>query len=149
MVDLASSSLEKAVATLSSEDKGNCELVVADVTSEKATEGYVAKALERWGRLDISVQNAGIASDRVSILETDTSLWERTMSVNALGGIFYEKKWVEWPEVDYTLRSVLRNQAFRAAMIKNPGGASGSIVVVSSQLGLEGTHIDVHRSDSC
>lgn len=88
LVDITSSALESAVATLSSDDRGKCELLAADVTSESNAEAYVAKAIERWGRLDISVQNAGIASERVSILETDVSLWERTMSVNALGGMF-------------------------------------------------------------
>lgn len=87
LVDLTISALENAVSTLSSDDRDKCELLAADVTSEDTAEAYAAKAIERWGRLDISVQNAGIASDRVSILETDINLWERTMSVNALGGM--------------------------------------------------------------
>lgn len=87
LVDLTISALENAVSTLSSDDRDKCELLAADVTSEDTAEAYAAKAIERWGRLDISVQNAGIASDRVSILETDIGLWERTMSVNALGGM--------------------------------------------------------------
>lgn len=119
LVDLAQSDLEQAISTFTPDERERCELMVADVTSEEATEKYIAKALERWGRLDISVQNAGIASERVSILETETNLWKRFMDVNALGvflGIKHSGR----------------------AMMKNPGGPSGSIVVVSSQLGLEG-----------
>ncbi|KAF9466900.1 short-chain dehydrogenase/reductase SDR [Collybia nuda] len=119
LVDLTISGLEKAVSVLSPDERGRCELLAANVTSEDTAKLYAEKAFERWGRLDISVQNAGIASERVGILDTEVHLWEKTMSVNALGvflGIKHSGK----------------------AMLKNPGGASGSIVVVSSQLGLEG-----------
>jgi NAD(P)-dependent dehydrogenase (short-subunit alcohol dehydrogenase family) len=140
LIDLALPTLEQAVSSFTPEARERCELMVADVTSEEATEKYVARALERWGRLDISVQNAGIASDRVSILETEASLWQKTMDVNALGG----------EASTYVFRKILHNAHLvflgikhsGRAMMKNPGGASGSIVVVSSQLGLQGTYVD-------
>lgn len=86
LVDLTMPKLEQAVSSFTQEERERCELVVANVGSEEETEKYISKVLDRWGRLDISVQNAGIASDRVGILETEVNLWKKMMDVNGLGG---------------------------------------------------------------
>ncbi|KAF9009988.1 hypothetical protein BDQ17DRAFT_1347296 [Cyathus striatus] len=84
-----------------------CDLVAADASSEEDVERYVSQAVKRWGKLDIAILNAGVCGPL-----------ERTMKVNAQGvflGIKHSGR----------------------TMMKNPGGPSGSIVITSSQLGLE------------
>jgi NAD(P)-dependent dehydrogenase (short-subunit alcohol dehydrogenase family) len=61
--------------------------VVADVTQVPAIEAMVAQTLERLGRLDIMVNNAGLicANPFGEVTEHD---WDRTMAVNARGLFF-------------------------------------------------------------
>ena len=53
----------------------------ADVTEPQACEGMVAAAAERWGRVDILVNNVGIGVAR-TIADVSPDDWERQMRVN-------------------------------------------------------------------
>ncbi len=55
-----------------------------DVTRSDDWERAVATVLERWGRLDALVNNAGI-SPRGTAETTDEPLWERTLAINLKG----------------------------------------------------------------
>jgi 3alpha(or 20beta)-hydroxysteroid dehydrogenase len=55
-----------------------------DVASELAWQAVMAAIRERCGRLDVLVNNAGIAV-MASLAETDTALFERTVRINQLG----------------------------------------------------------------
>jgi cyclopentanol dehydrogenase len=94
---------------------GQAAFVPLDVTREADWERAVALAVERFGRLDVLVNNAGIgAASRVE--DTTVEAWDRVMAVNAKG-VF------------------LGTRAAIPAM-RRAGG--GSIVNISSQLGLVG-----------
>lgn len=57
--------------------------VEADVTDPDAVEAMYRHALERWGRLDVCFNNAGISPpDDDSILTTDLDAWRRVQEVN-------------------------------------------------------------------
>ncbi|TFK38146.1 hypothetical protein BDQ12DRAFT_735743 [Crucibulum laeve] len=94
LVDRSKEALKKAFSESSESDSQLCEFVEADVSNEDSTKLYVKTAVDRWGRLDICVLNAGILF----------------LGIKHAG----------------------------RAMKDNPEGSSGSIVVISSQLGLEG-----------
>jgi NAD(P)-dependent dehydrogenase (short-subunit alcohol dehydrogenase family) len=94
---------------------GESVFVRLDVTRESDWEGAVALAVQRFGKLDVLVNNAGIgAAGRVE--DTTAEAWDRVMEVNAKG-VF------------------LGTRAVIPAM-RRAGG--GSIVNISSQLGLVG-----------
>ena len=87
-----------------------------DVTSEADWQQAVARAVDRFGKLDVLVNNAGVgAASRVE--DTTVEAWDRVMDINAKG-VF------------------LGTRAAIPAM-RRAGG--GSIVNISSQLGLVGT----------
>lgn len=86
MVDLNGSALEESISQLSENDRKYCHMRQSDVTQEASVEAYVAEAMKLWGTLDISVQNAGVASPHCSIMDTDSAVWNKTMDVNGLGG---------------------------------------------------------------
>jgi NAD(P)-dependent dehydrogenase (short-subunit alcohol dehydrogenase family) len=105
----------RAVETEIAAAGGQAAFVRLDVTSDTDWARAVALAVERFGRLDVLVNNAGIgAASRVE--DTTAEAWDRVMNVNAKG-VF------------------LGTKAAIPAM-RRAGG--GSIVNISSQLGLVG-----------
>ncbi|MGF1596862.1 MAG: SDR family NAD(P)-dependent oxidoreductase [Acidimicrobiales bacterium] len=63
------------------DEGGTAAPVVADVTDGDSCAALVAEALDRWGRLDILVNNVGIGS-RGSVVDDSPERWERVMRVN-------------------------------------------------------------------
>ena len=56
----------------------------ADVTSHPAVGGAVREVLDRWGQIDVLVNNAGW--DKLQpFLDTDPELWERLIAINLRG----------------------------------------------------------------
>jgi NAD(P)-dependent dehydrogenase (short-subunit alcohol dehydrogenase family) len=95
---------------------GEAVFVHLDVTQEKDWQGAVALAVERFGTLDILVNNAGI-SQQSRVEHTPVEDWERVMDINAKG--------------------VFLGTKVAIPAMRRAGG--GSIINISSQLGLVGT----------
>jgi|YNPBryulayer2012_1023412.scaffolds.fasta_scaffold04292_2 Dehydrogenases with different specificities (related to short-chain alcohol dehydrogenases) len=64
--------------------------IQADVTQEEDVKRSLAATLERYGRLDIVVNNAGI-NRRVSLEATTDDDWQMTFDVNVRGAFLYAK----------------------------------------------------------
>ena len=64
------------------------ETRLADVSAEADAEATVAAALDRFGRLDILVSNAGRTLSR-TLLETSLDEWEAMMATNARGSFLH------------------------------------------------------------
>jgi len=64
---------------------GDAVYVHLDVTSEADWRGAIQVAVDRHGRLDILINNAGIVIPRVPIDERTVEEWDRVMAVNARG----------------------------------------------------------------
>jgi NAD(P)-dependent dehydrogenase (short-subunit alcohol dehydrogenase family) len=61
---------------------GDLSLAV-DVTDERAVQGMYHEVRERFGRIDVLFNNAGISpDDDVSVLETSYEAWQRVQDVN-------------------------------------------------------------------
>lgn len=97
-------------------DSSRAVFVKCDVSDSRAVDALVRAAVDKFGRLDIMVNNAGIGS-LGSILDTTDSDWEKTLRVN-LFGVFYGAR--------------AAGNAMKAAGIK------GSIINMSSILGQVG-----------
>ena len=94
---------------------GEAAFVHLDVTSESDWAAAVREAVERYGKLDVLVNNAGVSA-RGSIEETSPDDWDRVMDINAKGVFLGTRSAI--PEM------------------RKAGG--GSIINISSQLGLVG-----------
>ena len=66
-------------------DGGDAVYVHLDVTNEADWRNAVQLALDRYGKLDVLVNNAGIVIPRVPIPERTVEEWDRVMAVNARG----------------------------------------------------------------
>jgi NAD(P)-dependent dehydrogenase (short-subunit alcohol dehydrogenase family) len=78
-----------SVALAISEAGGEAIHVHADVAREADAEAMVAAAVDRFGRLDVLYNNAGVMlPDDGSVDSTDESIWDLTLSVNVKGVAF-------------------------------------------------------------
>ncbi|GGA72740.1 short-chain dehydrogenase [Flavobacterium palustre] len=79
--------LDEAVSRLSSDDVLALE---ADVRSFDSQQQAVQKTIEKWGKIDLLVANAGIGH-YTSIEDLTPDLWNETIDTN-LTGVFYSVK---------------------------------------------------------
>ena len=63
---------------------GKAVALEADVSSKIAVESLVAAVVERYGKLDVLVNNAGIEQSQ-PLLEIDEENWDRTIAVDLKG----------------------------------------------------------------
>lgn len=68
---------------------------VADVSDEASVKALVAKTMDRFGKIDILVNNAALFAPlkEQKVTEIDTALWDRVMAVN-IRGVFLMTKHV-------------------------------------------------------
>lgn len=62
-----------------------------DVADSRSVRALIARTVERFGRLDVLVNNAGYGVTG-SVVETDEAAWDRLLAVN-LTGVFYGCKY--------------------------------------------------------
>jgi NAD(P)-dependent dehydrogenase (short-subunit alcohol dehydrogenase family) len=113
LVDLEERALRSAVDAIGEKHASS---VCADVTSDDDTQRYVETAVERYGRIDIYLANAGIEGKIMPIPDYPIDLFDRVIAVNVRG-------------VWLGLKHVV------PAMAK---GGGGSIVITSSTAGIHG-----------
>ena len=111
--DVSQPSLDATVGGLPEVD-GALETMLADVSDIAQVEGVVARVLERFGRLDVLISNAGVLSPNGRIHNLSTEDWERAFRVNVLGAV----------------------NGIRAAVPVMRSQRSGSIVLTASVSGL-------------
>jgi meso-butanediol dehydrogenase / (S,S)-butanediol dehydrogenase / diacetyl reductase len=84
--DVSAPSLESTVAGLP-ETGGSVETMLADVSDFAQVEAVVELAVERFGRLDVLISNAGVLSPNGRIHNLATEDWERAFRINLLGAV--------------------------------------------------------------
>jgi len=104
--------LEESVSELRAL-KTEAEGWICDVSLEEPVKQFVAGAHEKFGRIDVLVNNAGVMTRPVPMTELNVRKWDYTMAVNLRGPF-------------------LVTQAVLPVMIKQK---SGSIINVSSMIG--------------
>ncbi len=90
------------------------DAVQADVSDFAQVEAVVATAVERYGRLDVLISNAGVLSPNGRIHNLTTEDWERAFQVNVMGAV----------------------NGIRAAVPVMRAQQSGSIILTASVSGL-------------
>jgi meso-butanediol dehydrogenase / (S,S)-butanediol dehydrogenase / diacetyl reductase len=111
--DVSAASLAATVNGLP-KDRGAVETLPADVGEISEVEAVVGLAVERFGRLDVLISNAGVLSPNGRIHNLTTDDWERAFRVNVLGAV----------------------NGIRAAVPVMRAQRSGSIVLTASVSGL-------------
>jgi 3-oxoacyl-[acyl-carrier protein] reductase len=84
--DISAASLEATVAGLPP-GRGGLETALADVSEADQVGSVVALAVERFGRVDVLISNAGVLSTNGRIHNLATEEWERAFRINLLGAV--------------------------------------------------------------
>jgi 3-oxoacyl-[acyl-carrier protein] reductase len=82
--DVSAASLDATVAGVAAAG-GQVETMLADVSDYDQVEAVITRTVERFGRLDVLISNAGVLSPNGRIHNLRTEDWERSFRVNVLG----------------------------------------------------------------
>jgi NAD(P)-dependent dehydrogenase (short-subunit alcohol dehydrogenase family) len=108
------------------------EYVRADVRHEADVSHLIDRAVERFGRLDIAVNNAGTEGQVGPVTEQSTSNLEETLATNVLGTFLLLK---------YEMRVMLKQRAgsiVNLSSIAGKVGIAGASVYAASKHAVEG-----------
>ena len=94
---------------------------VVNVADEQAVAAGMVEAVEKMGRIDTVVANAGVGGGAPSFSEFSTAMYRRVLSVN-LDGVFF------------TFREACKHMVARA----QGGDRGGSLVAISSLSAIDG-----------
>jgi NAD(P)-dependent dehydrogenase (short-subunit alcohol dehydrogenase family) len=108
----------EATARMIAEEQGEHMVVLADVTRPEDCAAAVRRTVERWDRLDILVNNVGLAGPPGNAVEVDPAAWEAAMRVNVTAMMLMAK---------YAIPEMRKKGA-------------GSIINIASTAGLMGGH---------
>jgi len=111
--DISGPSLEATIDGMP-QDPPPIETALADVSDFDQVEAVVRRAVERFGRLDVLISNAGVLSPNGRIHNLTSDDWERAFKVNVMGPV----------------------NAIRAAVVPMRERKAGSIILTASVSGL-------------
>lgn len=118
--DINEEGLIAAASELETAGIVNC-WVKADVSAAEDAENLVAKAIEKFGRIDVLVNNAGITRDGL-LMRMDENAWDLVLKIN-LKGTFLMSKAVVRPMLKQKCGSVI-NIASVIGLMGNAGQAN-------------------------
>jgi citronellol/citronellal dehydrogenase len=113
---------------------GTALAVPCDVTDETSVNNMVKKTLEEFGRIDILINNAGIAF-YYPILETPVKRWEIVMKVNLLGPFICSKAVL--PDMIERKAGSIINISSLAADERDEGAVPTGAAYAASKAGLD------------
>lgn len=95
---------------------GEALFIKTDVRSQAQVEHLVQSAVERYGKLDIMVNNAGVFDGFADVLETTEELWDQITGINLKGCFF---------GCQAALKRMLPNGSGRIINTSSIGGLTG------------------------
>lgn len=129
-------------ATLIAEAGGSTVSVVGDVAQRADADQMVKAAVDRWGRLDVVVNNAGISGSRQATLAhlTPDEEWDRVLAVN-ITGVFRVASAAIWQMLTQDSGTIV-NIASVAGFVPFPARAAydaskGAVIAFTRALALD------------
>ena len=85
---------QKELSSLESELSGSTSdilTLVCDISDEKAVNDTFEAAKQRFGKIDILVNNAALWRDTSPFIEASTELWKKYLDINVMGVVYCTK----------------------------------------------------------
>jgi 3-oxoacyl-[acyl-carrier protein] reductase len=116
--------------------------VLLDVTDRQATEQTVKSIMERFGRLDVLVNNAGITLDQ-PVWQLDEAAWQAVINVNLKGAFLCSQA------VLPAMRQVCDGHVINIASQVGRRGMRGQASYAASKAGLLGLTQSLAKEEGC
>jgi 3-oxoacyl-[acyl-carrier protein] reductase len=119
---------------------GKAEAVAVDVTKYDQVERMIATAIERFGRLDVLFNNAGLPQGFTPFEQSTDDLYDRIFDVN-VKGVFYGCR-AAIPRMKAQGGGVILNTASTAGIRPRPGlavynASKGAVITLTKSLAVE------------
>jgi 3-oxoacyl-[acyl-carrier protein] reductase len=106
--------------------------LTTDVADENAVAAMAEAALERFGRVDVLMNNAGVLDDYLAAADTPTAVWDRVLGVNLYAQFFTTRALV--PQMLERGHGAIINVASTAGL----NGGNGGVAYTASKHGVIG-----------
>lgn len=98
-------------------DKGGiAAFVPTDVSDEERVKNLVARTIDQFGRIDVLVNNSGIAGPTSRVVDMDISQWNETLAIDLTGSLLCVKE---------ALRHMIPRRSGSIINVVSEGGRSG------------------------
>ena len=122
--------VRKAALEMSEETGSICEGIALDVTSVEAIQAFIAKVDEKFGRIDILINSAGI-NVRKDALDFEEEDWDKVTDTQ-LKYVFFMDKYVGKYMVDHNIKGRIINVGSISSMV----GLKNIVAYVTSKGGI-------------
>ena len=95
---------------------GRAKAVPTDISDEKQVQNMVAQAIDEYGRVDILVNNSGMAGPTANVVDMELGKWNEVLAVNLTGTMLCARE---------VLKSMIVHRSGSIINIGSEGGRSG------------------------
>jgi len=95
---------------------GEAQAIQTDITDERQIERMVAETIQAYGRIDILVNNSGIAGPTARVVDLDLAAWNEVLAIDLTGGMLCAK---------HVLKHMIPQKSGVVINIVSEGGRSG------------------------
>jgi 3-oxoacyl-[acyl-carrier protein] reductase len=139
VVDLSPEAGEQTVEAIH-EAGGDSIFIQVDVSSSEDVQRMIASTVERWGRIDVLYNNAGIPMGATPIEEVEDEFFDKTMAVN-VRSVHLGAKYVV-PHMKRQGGGVILSTASTAGIRPRPGlsayaASKGAVIAFTKALAIE------------
>jgi meso-butanediol dehydrogenase/(S,S)-butanediol dehydrogenase/diacetyl reductase len=142
VADLDETNAQAVAGEIAAAD-GQAHVIRVDVTHKDDVERMVHETVDRFGRLDIQVNNAGIGIV-APLMDTDEEIWDRLMNVNAKSVLFCSQAAARQMIVQSDGGRIINNASGAGKIAPGKGIPLGAyaaskhaVVAITKQMGLE------------
>ena len=107
----------KETAALSEEFSSNALIAPGDVSNPDSVQEIFAKHIEKFARLDLLFNNAGVGSPRFAVEDLPFSDWEKVVGINLTGSFLCAQQAIK----------IMKSQNPRGGRIVNNGSVSSQV----------------------
>ena len=111
----------------------NLITLAADISKKETNEKMIELAIDKFGRLDVLVNNAGVLDDYMNAAEMTDEVWDRVLQINLTAPMYATRK-----AINYFLKNSIEGNIINVGSVGSLHGSRGGAAYVSTKHALAG-----------